>query len=535
MALSSRHRRWAAMGPVRFVWAAVLSGLAFSLDSIALPEPAVAQQKSFDVEPSITFETIITDNADFETPGRADLQPVIRPGLDLVARGRSYTAALVGSVGLSASAADQEIKTPPDISLLSTGDARFFDDRLAIDGSAAVNRQSISPNRPTSARGNATRNTALVKRFSIGPTLEQRLGDFATARTNLGIAYLRSDAVDSADEEEEAGGGGDTETRRFSAGFALADAERFRNFSWRVSALREVTDQTGTGAGQSSQFVARNTGTDTGAGTRTTTSTTLEASGEYRITPWLFALASGGYEDIEDPGTVEDVSGPFGTVGARIDGTKLDLTLRVGHRYGGPNASLDATYRASPRTFISAAFERRLETEQQRQLRELDFLGVDENGAIIDTRFPEFPLSDSESLFGLEDLTRLNDTFSLRLRAGDRRNTYIVSAFLENSETTGSTSLTEIGYGGQAVWQRRLSRRTTSNLGGDVRFTNTESSGVDGVEATTQRYTAYASLVYELSSTMSGSIAYSFRSETADDGDGTIRENAIVTSLTKRF
>lgn len=480
-----RRRGWRRPAPV----AALALPLAVGLGGAALADVRLTS--------SVTTGLTLTDNRDFEPDAESDALGTVTPAIELrQTGGRSNTAlnyALSGQYG----ARDSEFSVQHNLDATNT--TEFIRDTFFVDFAAGVDQQVIDSAQGVPTRQNDdSENLATVQRYSVSPYLLQHFGSFADSTTRLRLGY-----VDSGSSAL------DTDTE-IDASSTLSSGRDFTSFLWDLLARYRVTDP---GA----------------VDERKTQTYRLDV--ETLINRQFSLLGGVGYEKIEDDSLSDEPNGFIWDAGFRWrPGPKLALRATYGERFDEQNIDASLDYKITSRTTFTASYSQTLTTEQELFLSDLGFVGVDDEGNLIDTR-TGLPISSESSLFGLSDDTFRRDLFSARFSTSRERNTYSANASYEVRES-GSDDSAEIVKSVGVAWNHLLTRSMSLDVSAD--YDNIDFSGVDEGRID-DLYSFRTSVSEQLSESVSANGTYLFRHLDSNQNGEDATENAVIFSLTKTF
>ena len=178
---------------------------------------------------------------------------------------------------------------------------------------------------------------------------------------------------------------------------------------------------------------------------------------------------------------------------------------------------------------MRANYSDSLQTTQRLTTRNLDFVGTDAAGNLIDLR-TGLPFNPATDAFSVQTDTFRQRRFLATLTGKRKRNTFNFSGFWEERKTdrTGADD-TVIGVAANAA--RTLSRRTT----GDVSLTYRKSEFEGGTNRTDHLYAVTGKLSYEMFRNTSAVLSYS-RTQRKSSVDGNdVTENSVVLGLRREF
>lgn len=457
--------------------------------------------------PRVSVGSFYTDNVDFESDARSDFVVFVRPGVSLTRTSRRFNTALDFSVSAEYSSDEEgfEFGVVNNSELNSANRFEVVDDILAFQANAAISQQLIDGAVGTSAAtasdiDRRQNNFATVQRYLAGPILTYRFGRLVNSESVLRVGYVNIG-------ETTDGEGSDSLDVLVSQVFSSGPL--FSTVLWSLTGSYEQAD--------------------IGDAEEEREQTTFAANGEYVIDRQWSLLGTVGHDDINDPDfRNEDLEGPFWNVGfAARPNRRLTSEVRFGRRFGDDELLFRLDYDISERASLQASFDRTLETEEQLFLRDLSFLGVDDQGNFIDLRTGQLIAPDSEfDPFGLQQGTFIRERFESRLDYARRRDNFAVNGFYESREFVVGT---EDAVGGGASWSRRLSRETSSVMSFNVRNTDFEDDTTD------QLYTFRAGLNHNFYQDLTLSLNYVHQHRDSDVDDRNATENFVSLTLTKSF
>jgi uncharacterized protein (PEP-CTERM system associated) len=466
------------------------------------------------LDPSVSTGLTYTDNVDFEADARDDLILFVRPRANLIARARRLNTAIDYAFSLEYSSDEEgfRVEQISGSSLQSANSFEVVDNIFFVEANAAISRELID-NTDTQAAGvesEQTDNFATVQRYLVRPILRYQFDDFVVSETSASVGY-----VDAGSEEEA--------VVTYTAAQTFSSGPDFTTFQWNwdtrylLSTGGDETEGDGGGEDEFRQFNSI-------------------LSGQLFVLPRYSLIGSVGYEEIEDDGLEDEPDGVVWDVGFEArPNRRLTVSATFGRRFEEDTYTLDARYQIGPGTLFQARFNRFLETQETQLLNDLSFLGVDEEGAFIDTR-TGLPPADDIELFGLEDETFTTSRLTADLVLDRGRNSFRFNGVFEEREIeeliAEGEDDAETVYGAGASWTRQLNRDLTGSLSLDYRFTDF-AGGDTGRED--DLITVRSRLTRNLGQGFSGAFNYVFRRQvsTFDEEDAT--ENTVSLTLTKTF
>lgn len=478
--------------------------------AVALPmlATAVPVRAELLVTPYVTTSVTYTDNVDFEPEKRSDVLPVVTLGVRATQRGRRASANLDASLNGAYSVRDADFHLFGLGSLFGTGTAELVTDLLFVDAEAGVSREVIDQSYGASAREyDLGQNSTFVQRYAVSPYLRYRFGSFADGETRVRLAYL--------------GAGTETIGNAVQAVFTqtLSSGPNLQRFLWKLTGQYSTTIEDAT----DEEYAVP-------SGTRRLQILTIKNDDEYVLNRNWSLLAGVGYESIRDNFVIDDINGIIWDAGVRFQAARrFALTLKYGWRYDRPNWFADLAYTIGPRTELRAGYTRTLETDQQRFLADLAFIGVSPDGVLIDTRTGQ-PVEENRQRFTLRNDFMLRDRAFVRLTHQQRRNNFVLEGFFDSRESY-TRPYRDQSTGVLFGWSRALAPQLAGGV--SLQYERAALGDIEG--RIDHRYTVQATLTRTFGPRVYGSLNYSFRHYDRNQGAGNITENAVTVSLTRTF
>jgi uncharacterized protein (PEP-CTERM system associated) len=447
------------------------------------------------LSPTVSTGLTLTDNRDFEPEKESDLILSLTPRFNLREVGGRSSTAVDYSVSLQYAHRDTEVDLVHTLN--GTNTMELIDSFLFVDSSAGVDQRVIDNSAGVPARNNQSgSNLSTVQRYTISPYVLHQFGSFATSESRLRAGYVTSDSSELDSETE------------FEASQRLSSGRDFTSFTWTLSAELEKT------AGDDED--------------RETQTYRLDTS--TFISRQVTLLGGIGYERIKDASLNEEPKGIIWNAGLRLKpGPRLTMEATYGERFEQQNIGADVNYQITSRTTFNASYSQDLTTQQQLLLNDLSFIGVDDEGNLIDTR-TGLPIG-SIDLFSLSDDTFRRDIFSARLATNRGRDRYSATASYEVRESGSDDEAEKVKSLG-ATWSHDLTR--SMSLSTSLNYDNIDFSGEDeGRED--NLYSFRASLNEQIAPDVDATATYIFRHLDSNQSDEDATENAILFTLTKSF
>lgn len=469
--------------------------LASCLCTIASPVVAAEWR----IESRGTVQEIFSDNGDLTSGGgKPEFITSIRPGVSVNATGARLSVSLDYELeGLVH--ANRSERNRVRHFLTGQGDTELIEDLLFFEVRASIRQSLLSSAGAISANGiTDSSNRTTTQNYSAGPILRHRFGNFADG--SLGYTIRRSssgsDILSNTTEQEITA--------------TLASGRNFTSFLWNVELRGSRTGRAG-----SNRDVNRRLGL-------------LDA--EYRVNRQFSLIATSGYEDIDDSTLSDRPKGFIWSAGFRAQpGPRTNLSATYGKRFEEDNISVEAEYRISERTSVNVSYTQTLRTTQSLAQNNLQFIGADEDGNLVDNRTGQ-SFDPIDPAFGLNDNAFRRDRFSAILSGSRGRNSFNVQTFYETRDTD-ATGRNESAVGGSMGFDRRLNSKTTANLNLNYRYNDFDTA--DGRKD--HFFFGSAALSYRIYENVSSSITYFRTMRRSNLGMSNLTENSVAMSIRAIF
>ncbi len=441
-----------------------------------------------------------TDNANLANDDgdrNSDLISEIRPALRI--RGSGGRASLnldFTHRQLFFKNTDQDDSTQ---NLNAAGQIEIWDRVAFIDGTASLSRQVIDArNATTTSAAGDVNNRTDVRTFDLSPYFLHHFGSLVETETR----YRFSDVGISKDAAAD--------TRTFKETFVANSGRRFQRLRWSVAVNRSKEIRDG-GSPSLKIFTVDN---------------------DYTLV-WdrqVSILAGVGYEDIEDGTLINQPKGLTWNAGLALNPSRrTSLRATYGRRFDDDNFAFDGTHELSSRTQVRANFTETLQTTQSQTTDNLDFIGTDADGNLIDLR-TGLPFNPATDAFGVQTDTFRQRRFSVALTGQRRRNRFSFAGFWEERKTD-RTGTDDTVIGVAANLARTLTRRATA----DVSLTYRNSNFDGGPDRTDHLYAVTGKLTYQMFRNASAVLSYSRTQRDSDVDVNDLTENSVVLSLRREF
>jgi uncharacterized protein (PEP-CTERM system associated) len=478
------------------------------------------------VTPAISVQQEWTDNAlqsagsaNASTSGSAAKQAsfvtVVIPSLGIVGSSSRLTANLQYSPSLTYYSSVQG-ENQIGQNLNATALVTFIPDELFLDlrGFAAV--QSLNgASGPPGSQSLSRQNEVQSYSFSASPYLDHRFGGWGTAQVGAEFSETSQGALSGTLPGDQ---GSQTDSTRQVFG-SFASGENFGRLLSNVNV--SASESSGTGALQGAyRDVA-----------------SYQAG--YAITHEITALASAGWEDFAygAPDNLH-VSDATWSVGAKLTpNADSSVTVLYGHQGGVTAASLDASYALSARTRFYASYSDSVSTDTEQLQTALANAKLDPLGNPVNSETGA-PLLLTDNFFGVSGAVYRVKVASLTASWLYEREAVQLTVNYQQQIPVGAVSagtagaVSSDGTYGSVAWQHDLAPNMSSSL--FAQYGKLSQSGSNGSPDTTL-LVASASLSYQFSESLSGSLVYSYTSDSGAAGTANTSSNLIVLGLRKSF
>jgi uncharacterized protein (PEP-CTERM system associated) len=461
------------------------------------------------ITPSVAVSETFTDNVDLTTGDgdrKSDYITTISPGLKV----RGVGARANFNLNYAPQYNYHQVATDRNgiqQNLLASGHAElwqrvFFLDSQASINQAVANSTGAISNSPAGQEVNRTE----VKAFNISPSFRHHFGAWANTEARITDAVVSNDS--GSQSAGTAGLQGQT-TNTLTESFHIGSGRHFTTLLWALDLNNSKTSY------------------DIGL---VKTRKTLDTNYTYIVNRQFSLLAGIGYEDIKDPTLPEPPKGVTWNAGAAWRPSLLtSIRATTGERDGGDATNVEAMHRFSGRTTITANYNDSLQTSQGLISQSLNFLTVDSNGVLVDTR-TGLPFVAGSTEFGLQNNTFRQKTFRLRLIGSRKRNTFSGGIDWE-SRKTELTGITETVTGGDFQLTRELSRVSTGTVA--LGYHRRDHGTPDGRKD--DELSGVLSYAYRLVKDADVRLTYDLTWRKSNISSQDLTENSITLALIKRF
>jgi uncharacterized protein (PEP-CTERM system associated) len=506
------------------------AGLAAALGLLVASAPSLAGD--WRITPSLGVTESVTDNARSTSNNRkTDLISTVSPGVSVIGTGRQLTLDFDYTFNYDKYVDNTDLDGWRN-AFTGGGRAEVIKESVFLDLRGSISQEAIDRRGAvTATERSGAGNQSDVYTYSVSPYWQNRFGSFAESELRYRFAQSifstpSSDVNDNTTQNPNSAS--DATTNQFSAN--LVSGADFGNLLWKLSGDASNTD--------------RDRGTlETRNG---------DVALQYAITRTVSLLAGGGYDDIQDPTLIRDLSGPYWNTGLQLTpSSRTKLRFLGGRRYNDTNYAGELSYQITPRMTLAANYSDTILTQQTQFLTNLDNIERDQFGNFVDKRTGvNFSARNPGALPLTDDVFR-EKTANASMRFFSDRNTYTVFIFHTKRE---SQSAAVVGTDGTIFAPTNeevtgtsfnFSRRLTEVVDAGFNFSYSHGKSEGGDSSTDNTYRATASLGYLLNPTLRGAVSYSYLNRqtnggtpaslnTTDGGDDLV-ENIVFVSLRKFF
>lgn len=398
--------------------------------------------------------------------------------------------------------------------LTARGDAELLRQMLFVESTASVSQQLIDQRGPIAATDRFVQgNTSEVTSVLLSPYLRNAFGPWAQSevRYNLGVT--------------DSGGGVSSATRNdFSV--RLNSGPEFNRFIWAVSG-----DVSETSSGNNT---ATPTGLTVPGASGNLSRKTFLVSPSYVLQREVTLTGGIGWEQTKSSSLTTNPVGIIWNFGVQLTpGPRTVLKLAYNERFGSNFVSVDGSYEIDERSKLTISYNESIQTQQDQRLNTLQNLGTTPTGGFIDrtTGLPFSVLNPGQGVNnGFGDTAFRDRQGRAAITLQRDRNTYNGQLFFD--ERTGEQTATkQTNYSASTGATRELSPYSRAEL--LLSYLLTKDTAL--TSRTDDTYRTTASYSYDLSTTLHGTLAYSFLYRHSTVPGGSTRENALVLSLNKTF
>jgi len=486
--------------------AMLLAGV-FLAPLMAAAAPGTAHAGDIRITPSVEVGQTYTDNVLLSPTNRqSDWVQSVSPKLQLERTGPRLNLNVTGGVDYLYFDKLNKDDIRPDV--LGTASYIAVPDLLKFDANVEVRKTLVDPAGGfTISPYNDTPNRETLQLYSAGPTLFHHFGPIADAQVTYTFSYAN---VNNVQFIQGAQSGGLNHDYVHDVVADVTSGPRFTRFQWDINGeyIHSTFQQAGAGAlGRISrdQYIARFTG-------------------NYIVNYWFALIATAGYDHISTSNNPQGVfplqGGPSWSAGFELKGSRSDIRITAGHRFGGFSMDASGRYDISPRLTLTAAYTDEITTSVRRLTALLNLAAA----------------NSFASTFGLDPRFTLSDEYfrsrrgSLTLSGTRGRNTMSIDGFVDRR----SYRILPQGdwiYGVQGTFDRQLNRKWTLNLLGLYTYQHFNNFQFRRDDI----YAASAGVTDQFARSLSASVTYRFSYRNSSDPTIDAKENAVTLLLTATF
>ena len=392
--------------------------------------------------------------------------------------------------------------------LLGSGHAELWQRVFFLDSQASISQAIANSTGPISnSPAGQEVNRTEVKAFNISPYFRHHFGTWANTEARI------TDSVVSQGSGSQSAGTANLQgqnTNTLTESFHFGSGRRFTTLLWALDLASSKTTY------------------DTGLGDKS--KDTVDTNYTYIINRQFSLLGGVGYEDVKDPTVLQPPKGITWNAGGTWSPSPLtSVRATTGERDGGNATNVQAIHRFSSRTEITANYSDSLQTSQGLISQSLNFLTVDANGVLIDSR-TGLPFVPGSTQFGLQNNTFRQKALRVRLIGSRRRNTFSGGINWENRKTE-ATGITDTVAGGDIQFTRQLSRISTGTVA--LSYGRHDYGTADGRKD--DEISGALSYAYRLVKDADARLTYNLTWRKSNVSSQDLTENSVTLALVKRF
>lgn len=453
------------------------------------------------VSPFIGVSTTITDNANAandDEDRNSDQVLTASPGVRVSGSG--------GRISLNLSYAHNQFLSRQGQSddsstntLTANGRAEVWDRVAFIDLTSSISRDVVDPAQTNTSNdlGNDNNRTT-VQTLSLQPFFLHQFGTWleTESRTTLEMTRTESEEISN--------------TQSTGSNFSVTSGRRFSVFTFggNFDRTKEIRED---GAPRSIR-------------------TTLNTNYRMRVTRKFSLISSVGWETIDDPTLTDEPNGAIWDIGFSAQpSSRSSIEVTVGDRFEETTYGLDASYRFSSRSNMTASYSESITTSQEERNDNLDFLISDGAGGFIDSRtLQAFDPSSSE--LGFQTSVFRQKVLGLNFNTTRRRGSYSAGLNWERRDTD-STGIEETVLAVNASASRTLSSRMSASVSTSLSFTDFGTTD----QRKDRDLTLTGSLTYRLMENTNAALNYTRSQTSSSEGSNNFEENTVTLNLTRNF
>lgn len=453
------------------------------------------------ISPFVSASTTITDNANAandDEDRNSDQVLTVSPGVRVSGSGGRISLNLSYANNQFFSRQGQSDDTSSN-TLTANGRAEVWDRVAFIDLTSSISREVVDPAQAnTSSDLGADNNRTTVQTLSVQPFFLHHFGNWleTESRSTFEITRTEDDSISN--------------TQSTGSNFSLTSGRRFSVFTFGGNFSRE-----------------KETRED---GAPRSISTTLDTNYRMRISRRFSLISSLGWETIDDPTLTDEPKGFIWEIGFSAQpSSRSSIEATVGDRFESTTYGLDASYRFSSRSNMTASYSEEITTSQEQRNDNLDFLISDGAGGFIDAR-TGLPFDSASSELGFQTSLFRQKVLGLTFNTTRRRGSYSAGLNWERRETD-STGIEETVLAINASASRTLSSRMSASVTTSVSFTDFGTTD----QRTDRDISLTGSLTYRLMENTNAALSYTRSQTNSSEGSNNFQENTVTINLTRNF
>ncbi len=383
--------------------------------------------------------------------------------------------------------------------LIGNSTVEILPRHLFLDAQAAIQEAIVNNREQFSATGVTDISNRLnVSTVNLAPSLRHRFGSVADGEVRYLFSATQTDTHGVADSVSNGGS------------VKLTSGKSFQTLPWEATAQILKSSRSN--------------------GLPDVDERRADLDLQYVFTSSFRLLAGIGYEKIKDLTLVDQPDGVTWKAGFEYGGDRrTTLSATFGRRYGEDALDANLSYKLGGRSKLTLSYEQQATNGHRLISDNLGFLSVDESGVLVDER-SGLPFVVNNDAFSFESRTFRRDTLNLAFKAERRRNDFTLSGLVEardNQAVEGREKVWSLA----GEWERRLSRRLTSNLSATYR--NTDFGTSDGRRDVL--YVCQAGLRYDVYGNIRANLQYLFTKRDSNFDDSDLVENAVSVGVLASF
>jgi uncharacterized protein (PEP-CTERM system associated) len=501
------------------------------VDPLAANDPNVIT--GFQLKFGVTANEILTDNAAGTANGgaittnangttttsaqskRGDLVTQVTPSISVFDVTRTHQAGLVYTPSYQ-KYLDNSNLDRFDNTLFTSGHTAVWDDRLKLDTTSSISRQIINQRGAITGSGLSNNvNQTTVQTYTVTPTYQQRFGDFAVGQLQYLFGYTSSDAL--------------APTTQNQGSASLTSGTDFNNIQWIATISDSESNQ---GNQPNANQTVNNVTNPNQTGSLSDRVGQLQLN--YALNRAVTLLSSAGYEQIHSTDSITDTTGPIGSVGVGLTGSKLNLQVNYNWRYGGHFISTQGTYNITEQLQAQLQYGESVTTQQNQLIGATALGGFSPTGTTINTRTGQIFDAAGNLIGGVNsgagNVAIRDKTGQFIVTGNYDRNTWSAT-LIQDKQSTDTTNFNQNTVSLTGTYARDLTPDTRLNVNlGYLRIAQTAPTS-----STDNTYNASTGLSWSLGDDFTASATYAFLYRQSSIPGQSLNENSLTIGLQKNF